>query len=75
MHLKNATGHQIIPVDHYIFLSSGLRYAVDLSKDNEQPAVALTWSGSVCFMKASHIFSLMNESFLFIGEYSKGKNK
>lgn len=50
-------------------------YAVELSKDNEQPAVALTWLGSMCFMKAPHIFSLMNESFLFRGENSKGKRK
>lgn len=48
-------------------------YAVELSKDNEQPAVALTWLGSMCFMKAPHIFPLMNESFIFIGENSKGK--
>lgn len=39
-------------------------YAVELSKDNEQPAVALTWLGSICFMKAPHIFSLMNELLL-----------
>lgn len=49
-------------------------YAVESSTDNEQPAVALTWWGSMCFMEAFHIFSLMNESILFI-EFSKGKKK
>lgn len=50
-------------------------YAVELSKDNEQPAAALTWLGSMCFVKAPHIFSLMNESFLFIEDSKGEKNR